>query len=63
MLLTPLKQYKQIADKMVIPLENELIADILSQPALHSDIIHPNALGYQKMAEGLYQKLIALGAL
>jgi len=63
LLLSPLRQYKQVADKMVIPLENDLIADILSQPALHSDIVHPNALGYQKMAEGVQQKLIALGAL
>lgn len=62
LLLTPLKQYQEVADKMEIPLENELIADILRKPALHSDIIHPNALGYQKMAEGLYQKLIALNA-
>lgn len=63
LLLTPLKQYRQIADNMAIPLENDLISDILSQPSLHSDIIHPNALGYQKMAEKIHLDLIELGAL
>lgn len=61
--LKPLEQYQQVADKMKVPLENDLIADILGQPALHSDIIHPNALGYQKMAEKIHQDLISLGAL
>ncbi|MCP4324263.1 MAG: arylesterase [Alteromonadales bacterium] len=63
LLLTPLKEYQQVADKMSIPLESDLISDILSKPSLHSDIIHPNALGYQKMAEQIHQDLIELGAL
>lgn len=63
LLLTPLKQYQQVADIMSVPVNNDLMSDILRQPALHSDIIHPNALGYQKMAEGIYQNLITLGAL
>lgn len=62
LLLTPLKQYQQVATKMNVPLDNDLISDILSQPALHSDIIHPNAAGYQKMAEKIYQNLISLQA-
>jgi lysophospholipase L1-like esterase len=61
--LKPLEQYQQVAEKMKVPLENHLIADILSQPSLHSDIIHPNALGYQTMAEKIHQDLISLGAL
>tara|TARA_R110001583_G_scaffold28426_3_gene100903 strand:- start:17735 stop:18337 length:603 start_codon:yes stop_codon:yes gene_type:complete len=61
--LKPLEQYQQVADKMKVPLNNDLIADILGQPALHSDIIHPNALGYRKMAEGIHQDLQSLGAL
>lgn len=63
LLLTPLVQYQQVADKMNVPLENDLISDILSQPSLHSDLIHPNAQGYQNMAEVIYQKLISLGAI
>lgn len=63
LLLTPLKQYSQVAEEMAVPLQNELIADILSQPSLHSDIIHPNALGYQTMAKKIHQELISLGAL
>jgi len=63
LLLTPLKEYQQVADKMSVPLVNDLVSDILSKPSLHSDIIHPNALGYQKMAEHIHQDLIKLGAL
>ena len=63
LLLTPLKQYQQVADKMQVPLENEMISDILSQPSLHSDIIHPNAQGYRKMANTIHQDLMTLGAL
>ncbi|WP_413698760.1 GDSL-type esterase/lipase family protein [Psychromonas sp. KJ10-10] len=61
--LKPLEQYQQVAEKMKVPLDNDLITDILGQPALHSDIIHPNAMGYQKMAEKIHQDLISLGAL
>jgi acyl-CoA thioesterase-1 len=63
LLLTPLKQYQQVATKMNVPLENNLISDVLSEPSLHSDIIHPNALGYRRMAEKIHQDLISLGAL
>jgi acyl-CoA thioesterase-1 len=62
-LLTPLKQYQQVATKMNVPLANDLISDILSQATLHSDIIHPNAAGYQKMAEKIHQNLISLKGL
>jgi len=61
--LTPIKQYQQVAQRMGIPLENELMSEILSQPSLHSDIVHPNAQGYQKMAEAIYQRLLSHGAL
>lgn len=62
-LLTPLKQYQEVADAMQVPLENELMSDILGQPSLHSDLIHPNEMGYQRMAEKIYQSLIDLGAI
>ena len=63
LLLTPLKQYQQAADKMQVPLDNNLMSEVLSQPSLHSDIIHPNAKGYQAMAEKIRENLIELGAL
>jgi len=63
LLLTPLKEYTSVAEKMGVPLDNDVIADILGQPALHSDLIHPNASGYQKIAQQLHQKLMQLGAL
>jgi len=61
--LTPLKQYQHVAQRMGIPVENNLMSELLSQPSLHSDIVHPNAQGYQKMATGIYQSLLSHGAL
>ncbi|WP_051302986.1 arylesterase [Psychromonas aquimarina] len=63
LLLTPLKQYQQVADEMGIIVENDLLADVLSRPGLHSDLIHPNAAGYQQMAEVIAQLLADKGAI
>jgi lysophospholipase L1-like esterase len=43
--LSPLGLYEEVAE------------DILSQPSLKNDQIHPNALGYKKMAELIYESL------
>lgn len=63
LLLTPLKQYQQVAKQMNIVLENDLLSDVLAQPKLHSDLIHPNYLGYQKIAESIAQLLKERGAI
>ncbi len=63
LLLTPLKQYQQVAEQMNIVVENDLLSDVLSQPDLHSDIIHPNHLGYQKMAQTIAELLRSHGAI
>ncbi|MFT6985007.1 MAG: acyl-CoA thioesterase-1 [Psychromonas sp.] len=63
LLLTPLKQYQQVATQMNIVVENDLLADLLAQPELHSDLIHPNHLGYQKIAETIAQLLKKQGAI
>jgi lysophospholipase L1-like esterase len=46
-----------------VPLEDEALADILGDRELKSDEIHPNAAGYQRLAEALYQLLQDSGAL
>jgi lysophospholipase L1-like esterase len=55
--LSPLALYEEVADEENIPLLSGMLADILSQPSLKSDQIHPNALGYKQMGEKIYESL------
>jgi len=54
---SPLELYNEVAKEENIPLLSGMFADIISQPSLKSDQIHPNALGYKIMAEKIYEKL------
>ena len=49
--------YQEVADEMHIPLEADVLAEVLAKPALKSDRIHPNAQGYQMMAEAVFRQL------
>ena len=62
LILSPLKQYQQVADDMQIVIENNILSNILQQPQYHSDMIHPNALGYQKIAQAIADLLDKHGA-
>jgi lysophospholipase L1-like esterase len=55
--LSPLGLYEEVAEEENIPLLSGVLASILSQPSLKNDQIHPNALGYKKMAELIYESL------
>ena len=55
--LSPLNLYEEVADEESIPLLSGMLANILENPSLKSDQIHPNALGYKQMAERIYKKL------
>ena len=46
--------YSQIADKYTVPLQKEILVDLLSDNSMKSDVIHPNATGYRLMAEAIY---------
>jgi acyl-CoA thioesterase-1 len=63
LILSPVKLYKQVADEMQVAIENDVISDVLQQKSLHSDMAHPNNLGYQKIAEAIHQLLQESGAL
>jgi lysophospholipase L1-like esterase len=55
--------YKVLADRNHIPLENDIISEILSDNTLKSDQIHPNAKGYRLLAESISQLLEDSGAI
>ena len=55
--LSPLSLYEEVAEEENIPLLSGMLTDILSQPSLKTDQIHPNASGYKKMAERIYEKI------
>ena len=43
-----------LAETLRLPLGAEVIAEVLSDPDLKSDRIHPSAESYRRMAEALY---------
>ena len=53
--------YEELGDEENIPVIDKVFSEILSQPELCADQIHPNARGYQQMAEGIYQSLVKTG--
>ncbi len=55
--LSAMELYEEVAEEESVPLLSGMLSNILSQPSLKSDQIHPNALGYKIMAEKIYEKL------
>ncbi|MDZ7748317.1 MAG: arylesterase [Halofilum sp. (in: g-proteobacteria)] len=54
--------YYQVAEDLGVPLEDEALAAILTDPALKSDSVHPNAAGYRRLAAAIHGLLAAAGA-
>lgn len=54
--------YRRIAKDLALPYEDEAVAAILSDRALRSDRIHPNAKGYRRLAEAVAGLLRKAGA-
>jgi len=57
------KVNETVADNTGVELIPDLIADVLSQPALKSDTIHPNEAGYTEIAKTITSELQKLGAI
>lgn len=53
--------YEQLGEEENVPVIDEVFSDILGQPELCADNVHPNAQGRQRMAEGIFQGLKAVG--
>jgi len=55
--------YQALADKNKVPIANDILSTILRKNRLKSDHIHPNATGYQLLAEYIALTLSQTGAL
>ncbi len=55
--------YPRLAQEYKLPYDGETLRAIESDRALKSDPIHPNADGYRRLAQRLYDKLREAGAL
>lgn len=53
--------YQQIADSQQIPLIKDAIADVISNPKLKADPLHPNAAGHALLADAILHELHTLG--
>ena len=61
--LKPPALYEDLAKEFAIPLEKKVIVSILKKSELKSVQVHPNAAGYQRMAEAFAELLRKSGAL
>ena len=62
-LLSSAEFYEAVAEKAQVPIDLDLLPDILADNDLKSDMIHPNREGYRRMAESLHALLLEGGAL
>lgn len=56
--LDPAAIYQEIAEENDLPIQLDALSDILSSSQLKSDHIHPNAMGYQQLAQSISELLI-----
>lgn len=62
-LMSSAEMYQQIAENQKIATDLETLPEILADPGLKSDRVHPNEEGYRIMAENIYRLLQENGAL
>ena len=63
LLVSPDPMYRDMAKEFNLPLEQETLSDILADNSLKSDFIHPNAVGYRRLAEAVAALLKKSGAI
>ena len=61
--LGPADFYEEVAEDMRVPIEDDILADVLGDNRYKSDHVHPNAAGYARIAEALEVLLAEHGAL
>ncbi len=53
--------YQQVADAQQVPLIKDAIADVISDPQLKRDPVHPNAAGHALLAKKIFEALQSIG--
>jgi len=53
--------YRKLAEAQHVPLIEDAIADVLSDPELKGDAVHPNAEGHARLADKIYKELQSIG--
>lgn len=59
--LSDMDIYEEIAKEEHVILAPNILADILKQPSLKIDQVHPNASGYEQMSKMIYARLKDVG--
>jgi acyl-CoA thioesterase I len=62
-LILPSSMYGQIAKELKVPLEEKTLSAVLADSSLKADYIHPNAAGYNRLAESLAVLMRKSGAI
>jgi acyl-CoA thioesterase I len=53
--------YRKMAEAQHVPLIEDAIADVLSDPKLKGDTLHPNAEGHVLLSEKIFNELKSIG--
>lgn len=61
--LSPADFYENMAADLQVPIEADILADLLGENRYKSDHVHPNAAGYARLAEAVQTLLARHGAL
>lgn len=51
--LSPLPLYAEVAERYHVPVETDILSDLLHDNGYKSDLVHPNGEGYGKMAQAI----------
>jgi lysophospholipase L1-like esterase len=54
--------YEEIGKELAVPVEADVLADVLGSNKLKSDLVHPNAEGYARIARAVAKLLAKAGA-
>lgn len=53
--------YREVADAQHVPLIEDAVADVLSDPRMKGDPLHPNAAGHEVLSQRIFDALKSIG--